>query len=208
MTGSLLMDITLRNEKPEDYSAVENLTREAFWNMYQSGCVEHYILHNLRTSPDFIPELDFVAELDGKIVGNIVYATAKVVDDKNDYDVIGFGPISVLPEYQNKGIGSKMINHTVELGRNAGYKAIIILGDPAYYGRFGFIAAKNFNIAFADGNYLDALLVLKLYPDALKVIKGKFSESKVYEDIDEGKLEIFDRSFPHKEKGEPRKPIK
>jgi predicted N-acetyltransferase YhbS len=201
------MNITLRNETPADYTTVEHLTREAFWDMYMSGCDEHFVLHNLRSSPDYISELDFVAELDGEIVGNIVYAKASIQDAESKSDIIGFGPISVLPAYQNKGIGSRLITHTVKLATEMGYKAIVILGDPAYYNSFGFKPGKEYNISMPDGSFLDALQVFELYPHALQGVKGRFIESKVYEDIDEKAVDEFDKQFPHKEKGTPKKPI-
>jgi predicted N-acetyltransferase YhbS len=204
---STKLNVTLRNESPADYKTVENLTREAFWNMYMSGCDEHFVLHNLRSSPDYIKELDFVAELDGKIIGNIVYAKASIQDDATKCDIIGFGPISVLPEYQNKGIGSQLITHTVKLAKDNGYKAIVILGDPAYYSRFGFKPGKDYNISMPNGSFLDALQVLELYPNALQGVKGRFIESTVYEDIDANAVEVFDKQFSHKEKGIPKKPI-
>ena len=69
-------NLTMRLETEKDYRAVEELTREAFWNVYKPGADEHYFVHTMRSHPDFIPELAFVLELDGKIVGNIMYTKA------------------------------------------------------------------------------------------------------------------------------------
>ncbi len=115
-------NINLRLEEPKDYKEVENLTREAFWNVYIPGCDEHYIIHIMRKSDAFIKELDIVAELGDKIVGNIVYSKAKILcDDKTSYnDVICFGPISVLPEFQNRGVGGRLIEHSKEVARKLG----------------------------------------------------------------------------------------
>ena len=99
-------NITLRKEIESDYRIVEEITREAFWNHHVPRCDEHYLLHIMRNADSFIPELDIVAEIDGKIVGNIVYTRGKIIEDSgNIRDVISFGPISVLPDFQNKGIG-------------------------------------------------------------------------------------------------------
>ena len=104
------MDIKLRIEQPSDYNETENVTREAFWNHFSPGCDEHYLLHIMRNHPKFVPELDIVAELNGKIVGNVVCLKSFIMaDDGNQYEVLSLGPISVLPEYQQKGIGRKMI---------------------------------------------------------------------------------------------------
>jgi predicted N-acetyltransferase YhbS len=194
------MNIDLRLEEEKDYFIVENLTREAFWNYHSPGCDEHLLIHNLRKSNEFIKELDFVAINDNKIVGNIVYAKVKVKNNDMEYTVLTFGPISVLPEYQNNGIGSKLINHTIKLSMEMGYKGIIIYGDPEYYKRFGFKESKQYKITNKDKKYPVALLVLELYPNALNGIEGIFNEGKTYE-VDKNEIEEFDKKFPKKDKG-------
>jgi len=189
----------IRLEKEQDHKAVENLTREAFWNLHVPGCDEHLLIHNMRKAPEFIKELDFVALLDDEIVGNIVYVKSKVIDNDVEHEVATFGPASVLPKYQNKGIGSKLINHTIPLVKELGYKAIIIYGFPAYYKRFGFKASKDYLITGKEGKYPAALLVLELYPNALKGIHGVFDEGKIYE-VDQNEMIEFDKQFEYKEK--------
>lgn len=194
------MNITLRIEEAKDYRAVENLTREAFWNVYKPGCSEHFILHKLRSSPAFIKELDFVAELDGEIVGNIIYSKAMVVDDAGTkHEVIGFGPISVSPSCQRQGIGARLINYTVEIAKEMGFKAIIIFGDPSYYHRFGFKNAEIFDIHTAEGENFDPFMAKELYAGSLQGITGRFFEDGAF-NVDEEELELFDRDFPTKEK--------
>ena len=193
-------NIILRNETEQDYQSVENVTREAFWNVHVPGCNEHYLVHAMRDSELFIPELDFVAELDGKAVGNIMYAHSMVTEgDDKIYPVITFGPVSVLPAHQNKGIGTMLIRHTVDLARKMGYPAIFIYGDPDYYKRFGFVPAETCQIKNSAGQYADALQVLELEKGALEDIAGRFCEGAVY-DIDEKEAEVFDAQFPPKEK--------
>jgi predicted N-acetyltransferase YhbS len=194
------MEIILRLEEEKDYRIVEELTREAFWNNHVPGCDEHLLIHNLRKTKEFIKELDFVAMNINKIVGNIVYVKSNVKNNGFKYDLITFGPISVLPEYQNKGIGTKLINHTVKLSKEMGYKGIIIYGDPEYYKRFGFKESKQYKITNKDNKYPAALLVLELYPNSLNGIEGIFDEGKAYE-IDKNELEDFDKNFDKKEKG-------
>lgn len=193
-------NIRLRYEQPSDYSAVEALTREAFWNRYAPGCNEHYLLHILRESDCFIPELDMVAEHRGKIVGNIVYSKAKIHCDNGDVrEVLTFGPVSVLPSYQRRGIGSLLIGHTKEIAGRMGYKAILIYGDPAYYARFGFLKAERYEIGSRDNRYADALQALELFPGALYGCAGRFAEDPVY-DVDEAAAAEFDKQFEPKEK--------
>lgn len=194
------MKLTLRLENKNDYQTVEHLTREAFWDVYQPGCVEHLLLHKLRTVDAYLPALDYVAIADGEIVGNIVYSKSKIVDkEKNAHDVITFGPISVLPSMQNKGIGTALIEHTVKKAKQMGYKAILILGNPDYYHKFGFQSAENFNISLADGTNFDAFMAMELYPDALKNLSGTFHEDPVFE-VNQAEVDKFDANFPYREK--------
>lgn len=137
------MNIHIRQEQEQDHHEVEALTRDAFWDLYQPGCDEHFIVHRLRMQECFIPELDLVAVLDGKIIGNIMYSKAKVVKDDTSYDILCLGPVSVLPEYQKKGIGSELIRHTLKLATDMGHRGVILFGSPKYYPRFGFRNAAS-----------------------------------------------------------------
>jgi predicted N-acetyltransferase YhbS len=194
------MDIILRNETEKDYRNVEELTREAFWNVHVPGCNEHYLVHIMRGSELFIPQLDFVAELNGKIVGNIMYMHTMVTDDDlKMHPVITFGPISVSPKHQNKRIGSKLIENSIKLARDMGYPAILIYGDPEYYKRFGFVPAENYRIKSSSGMYAAALQACELSQGALNEISGKFIEGDIYE-LDEREVAEFDKQFPDKVK--------
>jgi putative acetyltransferase len=194
------LDIKIRLETSKDHRAVEELTREAFWNVHVPGCCEHYLIHTLRKSSDFIPELDFVATYNEKIVGHIAYAKANIVDaSSKSHPVIGFGPISVLPSLQKQGVGSALIKHSLAEAKNLGYAAILIYGDPRYYSRFGFRCAEKYDIKTAFGKYAVAMLALELKPGALASISGSFKESPAY-DVDMLAAEEFDRGFPPKKK--------
>jgi len=166
------MDAIIRNEMEGDYRAVEEVIRETFWNLYVPGCTEHFIVHNLRKSGDFIPELDFVAEKEGQIVGQIVYSRGVIKDKEGgDNKVISFGPVSVLPAFQKQGIGSSLIIHTINLARDMGFPVMCIHGDPRYYSRFGFRCAEKYEIKTADDKFAVALLALELKQGVLD--KGK-----------------------------------
>ena len=196
------MNLVIRNENRNDYRIVEELTREAFWNLYVPGCSEHYLLHNLRNSPDFIAELTFVAQKEGRIVGHIAYSRGVIKDKQGaEKEIVCFGPISVLPAYQKQGIGSALIKHTINLAKAKGYSAVCIYGDPRYYSRFGFRCAEKYEIKTADDKFAVALQVLELKQGALRNIAGKFIESAAFE-VDEDKFAEFDSNFPHKEKTE------
>ena len=192
--------IILRNEQPSDYRMVENLTREAIWNQYAPGCSEHYLLHILRDSAAFIPALDVVTEVDGQVVGNIVYTKAKIVGDGGECtEVISFGPIAVLPEFQGRGIGGRLIEHTKKLAQTMGYRAILIYGDPDLYSKFGFAPAEEYAIGTPDNAYAAALQAFELHPGALAECAGRFYEDAAFE-VDPHTAEEFDRGFPDKER--------
>lgn len=194
------MNIEIRLEQPADHRETENVTREAFWNHYSPGCHEHYLLHIMRDCSDFIPALDFVAMHNGKIVGNAVCLKTIIQgDDGKNYDVLSLGPISVLPDYQRKGIGGKLIERTRSAAREMGFRAILLYGDPGYYTRQGFIAAEQLKIRTADDMYAAAHLVSELYENALAGAKGRYIVNDIYE-IDENAAAEFDNNFPQKEK--------
>ena len=193
------MDIKLRIEQSSDYHETENITREAFWNHYSPRCDEHYLLHIMRNHPKFVPELDIVAEHYNKIVGNVVCLKSFIMaDDGNQYEVLSLGPISVLPEYQQQGIGGRMIALTKKLASEMGFRAILLCGDPDYYLRQGFIPAETLGIRTEDNMYATALHVCELYDNALANVKGRYIEDKIYQ-IDKSAANEFDKRFPPKE---------
>ncbi len=160
--------LTIRNETEADYAAVENLTRKAFYNVYTPGCMEHYLVRVMRGHEDFIPELDFVAELDGKIVGNIMYTKARLTDEAGtEKTVLTFGPLSVLPEYQRKGYGKLLMEHSFVRAAELSYDAIVILGSPSNYVSSGFKSCKKYNVCTEDGRFPAAMMVKELNPGAL-----------------------------------------
>lgn len=194
------MKITVRLEEENDHRKVEFLTREAFWNVYKPGCDEHLLVHNIRKVSAFIKELSFVACDDDEIVGNIIYSEAKVINDKNnEFEVLCLGPIGVLPSYQGQGIGSLLMNYSIEKARQLGYKGVILFGKPSYYQRFGFIDAKEYGIKTSSGENFEEFMGLEFYDGALKGISGKFYEDEIFK-IEKDELELFENDFPYKEK--------
>ncbi|MGL6104957.1 GNAT family N-acetyltransferase [Romboutsia sp.] len=194
------MNIKIRREEPKDYRIVEEVAREAFWNLYFPGCAEHLAIHNLRKSKDFIPELTFVIELDDKIVGSIFYSHSKVVSkDGVEHDTISFGPVCILPNLHRMGLGRQLITHSIEEAKKLGHRAILTLGYPYHYEPYGFGGGKKYNISMPDGSFLKGLLVLPLYEGALDNISGYATFSDALE-ISEEEIEAFDKNFTYKEK--------
>ena len=198
----LFMKIRIRNEKPEDYRNVEEAAREAFWNLYRPGCSEHLVIHKIRKHPDFIPELTFVIEVDGKIVGSIFYTKSRIIaEDNKEYETITFGPVSILPGMHRLGLGREMIEHSLKVARKLGYRAILTLGYPYHYEPYGFLSGKKYGISMPDGKYYKGLLVLPLYEGALDNISGYVLFSEVLEEPGEDEVEEYDKLFPYKKKG-------
>ncbi len=194
------MDIFIRPEESKDYRIVEELTREAFWNLHVPGCNEHLLAHNLRSCGAFVSELDFVAESGGEVAGNIMYCRSKVIrEDGTEHEVLTFGPVSVWPKLQSKGIGAALIRHSLTVAADMGFTAVLIYGDPAYYVRFGFKPAQAYDIRTAHGRFHQALQALELVPGALNGISGRFCEDEAY-NVDDAELEAFDATFTPKEK--------
>ena len=193
------MEITLRIEQPVDYRETENVTREAFWNHFSPGCDEHYLLHIMRDCPAFLPELSIIATDGDKIVGNVVFMKAMIHgDDGKDWEVLSLGPIAVLPEYQQKGVGAKLIEYAKGRARQMGFRGILLYGDPEYYSRRGFVPAEQLFIRTADNMYAAALQVCELYEGALLGITGRYVEDQVFE-LDQKAAAEFDKAFPKKE---------
>ncbi len=198
------MKILIQRTQPKDFLTTENITRETFWNLFKPGCDEHLVLHNLRKSNCYISSLDLVALSENIIAGHSIVTNAKVVDTQNkEHQVLCVGPISVLPAFQNKGIGTKLLNESIAIAKESGYSAMILFGHPDYYHRFGFVNAQNYGITTKEGLNFEPFMVLELYPNALAAVSGKFYEDKAFE-TNEEELNRFEKLFPKKEKGKPK----
>ena len=196
-------DYTIRLETENDYREVENLTREAFWNVYKPGADEHYFVHMMRNHPDFIPELAFVLEIGGRIVGSIMYTKAWLENARGERkEILSFGPLCVAPEYQRQKLGKALIEHSFTEARKMGYDVNINFGNPGNYVSRGFVSCKKKNVSFiAEGNFPTALLVCELIPGALDGGKWMYIPSTAADCCeDTAAVEAFDAAFPPKEK--------
>ena len=192
--------LNIRNERESDYKNVEDITRKAFYNVYVPGCMEHYLVHIMREHEDFIPELDFVIELDGQIVGNIMYTKAKLTDEGGtEKEIVTFGPVSVLPEHQRKGYGKILIEYSLKCAAELGYEAVVIIGSPANYVSSGFQCCRKYNVCVEKDKYPAAMLVKELKPGALDGRLWFYSDSPVMI-VDEKKAQAFDDNLEKMEK--------
>lgn len=168
-----MSDLIIRNETENDCRTVEKITRDAFWDVNFPGCDEHYLAHILRGHEDFIRELDFVAELDGQVIGNIMYTKAALIDENGaEKDIITFGPVSITPEFQRMGYGKKLIEYSLEKAAEMGHEAVVIFGHPSNYISMGFKSCKKYNVSVSGGAYPCAMLVKELKQDALSGKNG------------------------------------
>ena len=192
--------INIRQEVPADYPIVEALIRQAFWNLYEPGCAEHYLAHVLRDHPDFLPELDLVIEKNSQIIGNIMYTKAQLTDDTGSVKpILSFGPVAILPKYQRQGYGRQLLEASFALALKLGYDVIVIYGSPANYVSRGFQSCKKFNVHAEDGSFPAAMLVKELKAGVLKDRRWVCRQSPAFA-IDIDKAAAFDQALEPLEK--------
>lgn len=195
--------ITIRNERKDEYRIVENLVRESFWNVYRPGCLEHYVLNQLRDDPAFVTELDFVMEKDGEIIGqNIFMRTEIQADDGRKIPIMTMGPIGILPEYKRQGYGKILLDYSLDRAKEEGCKAVCFEGNIDFYGKSGFAPANQYGIRYhgvPEGEDASFFLCKELVPGYFDGITGEYTTPQGYF-VDENEAESFDREFPYKEK--------
>ena len=192
----------VRNEKETDHRHVEELIRKAFYNLYVPGCTEHYLARVMRGHEDFIPELDLVLELDGRVIGSILYTKAKLSDAAGkEKEILTFAPVCIAPEYQRMGYGRRLMETSFEKAAALGYDVIVIFGSPANYVARGFKSCKKYNICMEDGTFPAAMMVKVLKPGALDGRKWVYHDSPAMH-IDEAQAEQFDAALEYMEKKE------
>ena len=196
-------NLNIRLENETEYREVENLVRESFWNVYRPGCLEHFVLHELRKDPDFVPELDFVLEKDGKIIGQNMFMRAVIrSDDDRKIPIMTMGPIGVLPEFKRMGYGKYLLDHSLERAAELGCGALCFEGNIDFYGKSGFRPASEFGIRYhglPEGEDASFFLCRELIPGYLDGITGEYTPPKGYF-VDEKAAGEFDKMFPPKEK--------
>lgn len=192
--------VRIRHETEADYKIVEEITRKAFYNVYIPGCVEHYLAHIMRRHEDFIPELDLVIELDGQVIGNIMYTKARLTDESGvEKQILTFGPVSIIPEFQRMGYGKKLMEKSFERAGALGYDVIVIFGSPVNYVGRGFKSCKKYNVSLENGKYPAAMLVKELVPHVLDGKKWFYHDSPVMA-VSEEDARRFDDALEKMEK--------
>ena len=196
-------DYLIRLEKIEEHREVENMVRESFWNVYRPGCLEHYVLHCLRNDPDFVPELDFVMEKDGRLIGQNIFMHAVIkADDGREIPIMTMGPICIRQELKRQGYGKILLDFSLQKATELGCGALCFEGNIGFYGKSGFDYASKLGIRYhglpagADASFF---LCRELVPGYLDGITGEYTTPQGYF-VDEAKAEDFDKNFPFKDK--------
>lgn len=199
-------DYVIRLERKEDYREVETLVRESFWNVYRPGCLEHYVLKSLRDDPDFVPELDFVMEKDGKIIGqNVFVRTELSADNGSRLPIMTMGPICIASELKRKGYGKILLDYSLSQAEKLGCGAVCFEGNIDFYGKSGFTFAEKFGIRYhglPEGEDASFFLCRELIPGYLDGFSGEYATPKGYFVCEEEpeKFEAYEATFPLKEK--------
>ncbi len=189
------MKIEIRKETKEDYKKTEAMVRRSFYNKFRPGCDEHLMVHTLRDKPYFLEEFSRVAVVDGEIAGTIMYFMAKVAAGDKVYEVPSFGPLCVDHKYKNHKIGTRLLEETLPLVKEAGYPGVIIVGEPDYYPKLGFVRAGSLGLTDENGNVYDAFMALEFTQGALTIPGGRFIEPEDICNFSEEEIEAFDKQF-------------
>ena len=201
-------NIIIRLEKEEEHHKVENLVRNSFWNVYRPGCLEHFVLHQLRKDPAFVPELDFVMFLkendkEGQLIGQNIFVNTNIkADDGRDIPIMTMGPICIAPEFQRQGYGKVLLDYSLDKAKHQGCGAVCFEGNTDSYGKSGFKYASEYGIRYhglEEGQDASFFLAIELIPGYLEDITGEYATPKGYF-VDEKEAEEFDQLFPNKEK--------
>ena len=196
-------NLIIRLERKEEYREVENLVRESFWNVYRPGCLEHYVLNQLRNDPAFVAELDFVMEHNGQIIGQNMFMRAVIkADDGREIPIMTMGPICIRNDLKRQGYGKILLDYSLEKAGELGCGAVCFEGNIRFYGKSGFAFASNFGIRYhglPDGLDAPFFLCKELIPGYLENITGEYAPPQGYF-VDEAEAEAFDELFPHKVK--------
>lgn len=199
-------DILIRRERPSDYRAAETLVRESFWNVYRPGCLEHYVLKCLRDDPAFVPELDFVMERHGRLIGQNIFVKAAIrADDGRSVPILTMGPICIAPDLKRQGYGKALLDFSLAKAAELGYGAVCFEGSIGFYGKSGFTYASRFGIRYhglPDGEDASFFLAKELLPGYFDGVTGEYSTPQGYFacDADPAAFEEYDATFPRKEK--------
>ncbi|MBR4170967.1 MAG: N-acetyltransferase [Kiritimatiellae bacterium] len=196
--------LTIRQEEPGDYRATENLVRESFWNVYRPGCLEHFVLHEFRTRPEFCADLDLVLVRDDELIGQVMYVKNSLrTSSQTELPILTMGPICIHPNYQRQGYGKILLDRSLDLAAETDAVGVFMEGNINFYGKSGFVVASTLGVHYMD----------EPTDDPVPYFLGKILKENAWQKdtevryrvpagyfVDEKQAEEFDRQFPPKER--------
>ncbi|MBR6058655.1 MAG: GNAT family N-acetyltransferase [Victivallales bacterium] len=196
-------EIQIRQEETVDYRTTENLVREAFWNVYRPGCLEHFVLHGFRQRPEFCPELDLLLFRRGELIGQVMYVNNILrLSTGSELPILTLGPICIHPKYQRQGYGKLLLDYSLELASKTEAAGVFMEGNISFYGKSGFVVASTLNIHYMDEPADDPVpyfLCKILKNGVLHCGEARYRVPEGYL-VDEKQAEEFDRQFPTKKR--------
>ncbi|WP_432202634.1 GNAT family N-acetyltransferase [Staphylococcus warneri] len=174
------MNFIIRQEREEDYRDTEEVVRKAFENETYSDQSEHTLVAKLRKSEVFVPDLSLVAVYEDKIIGHILLSKILIDTEDKKVESLALAPISVLPEYQNKGVGRKLIQQALTIAEKLDFESVIVMGHEAYYPKFGFKKASHWGIQAPFEIPDELLMAIKLKDNGLDHVSGVIQYSNAF----------------------------
>ncbi|MBE4909959.1 N-acetyltransferase [Bacillus luteolus] len=176
------MNLVIREEQEEDYLTIEQVIRSAFATMPFSDKKEQELVSRLRESTEYVPKLSLVAieSVSKQIIGHILLSKCQIVNPNQYVQALALAPVSVHPEFQNKGVGSTLIKESLQKAKLLNYDSVIVLGHPNYYPKFGFKKASLWNIKVPFEVPEELFMALELRENALTNVSGKVEYSSAF----------------------------
>lgn len=170
------MSIVIREENNKDFNEVYEVIKSAFMNAEYTDNNEHNLVNKLRDSEAFVKGLSLVAEDNDKIVGHIMLTKINIGNNES----LALAPLSVLPNYQKSGIGSKLIIESHKRAKELGYNSVVVLGHSDYYPRFGYEPASKWGIKAPFEVQDENFMAIELVKDGLKDVSGTVNYAKEF----------------------------
>jgi putative acetyltransferase len=165
------MDADIRTERPEDADSIHAVTIAAFMDAPHTSHTEQFVVRELRRAGQLAVSL--VAALGGQVVGHVAISPVTISDGTGDW--FGLGPVSVVPRYQRRGLGSRLVRDALVRLRAAGGRGCVLVGEPAYYGRFGFRAEPGLVLPGVPPQYFQALCLARAMPAGVVTFHAAFA---------------------------------
>ncbi|WP_270234863.1 GNAT family N-acetyltransferase [Staphylococcus warneri] len=174
------MNFIIRQERKEDYRDTEEVVRRAFENETYSDQSEHILVAKLRKSEVFVPDLSLVAVYEDKIIGHILLSKILIDTEDKKVESLALAPISVLPEYQNKGVGRKLIQQALTIAEKLDFESVIVMVHEAYYPKFGFKKASYWGTQAPFEIPDELLMAIELKDNSLDHVSGVIQYSNAF----------------------------